>query len=206
VIAGDILGKLGVPFDAGEKEDETTDFAEKRREEETTDYTDYTEKRRSFNKSSLQSAKSAKSVVQFLLSKKGMLRPASPDNNDADRCLRCDQVCEICCDVCPNRANMAFTVQGFAQPRQIVHFDRMCNECGNCAIFCPHSGKPYTDKFTVFSSAEDFSNSENCGVLFNADGSLKLRLEDKTVLECGRDDARIPDNYRRMIAAVEAYR
>ena len=36
-----------------------------------------------------------------------------------------------------------FTV---SQTRQIVHIDDLCNECGNCATFCPTSGRPYRDK------------------------------------------------------------
>ena len=31
---------------------------------------------------------------------------------EAARCLRCDEVCEICTEVCPNRANVAVTVPG----------------------------------------------------------------------------------------------
>ena len=43
--------------------------------------------------------------------------------------------------------------------------DRLCNECGNCASFCPYAGGPDRDKFTLFGSAEDFSDSENQGFL-----------------------------------------
>ena len=39
----------------------------------------------------------------------------------------------------------------------------MCNECGNCGIFCPHDGNPYKDKITVFWSEEDFVDSTNKG-------------------------------------------
>lgn len=54
------------------------------------------------------------------------------------RCLGCATVCETCCEVCPNRANVAIKVPG-KRERQIVHVDGMCNECGNCAVFCPYS-------------------------------------------------------------------
>ncbi len=39
---------------------------------------------------------------------------------------------------------------------QIVHVDRMCNECGNCETFCPYASAPYKDKFTLFNSESDF--------------------------------------------------
>ena len=94
------------------------------------------------------------------------------------RCLGCPSVCEVCVDVCPNRANVAVHVPGKRQA-QIVHVDGMCNECGNCAVFCPYNGRPYRDKFTLFWSEEDFNDSENEGFLnLGADG-VKLRLDGK---------------------------
>lgn len=40
---------------------------------------------------------------------------------------------------------------GFQNRFQTLHLDAYCNECGNCAQFCPWNGKPYKDKITVFS-------------------------------------------------------
>ena len=53
--------------------------------------------------------------------------------------------------------------EGFSNYCQIIHLDAYCNECGNCATFCPWNGKPYTDKVTVFSLQSDFENSANPG-------------------------------------------
>ena len=36
------------------------------------------------------------------------------------RCLGCGSVCEVCCDVCPNRANVAIKVPGLVK-HQVVH-------------------------------------------------------------------------------------
>ena len=94
------------------------------------------------------------------------------------RCLGCPTVCEACADVCPNRANVAIHVPGKCQA-QIIHVDGMCNECGNCAVFCPYSGRPYRDKFTLFWSEEDFEDSENEGFLMTGANSVKLRLYGK---------------------------
>jgi putative selenate reductase len=99
------------------------------------------------------------------------------------RCLECNFLCNRCVEVCPNRANVAMPVtpeDGFFDPYQIYHIDAYCNECGNCARFCPYEkGQPYKDKFTVFSFKEDFENSTNPG--FFLDGSdLLLRSEGKT--------------------------
>ena len=92
------------------------------------------------------------------------------------RCLGCPSVCEVCADVCPNRANVAVRVPGRCQA-QIIHVDGMCNECGNCAVFCPWNGKPYRDKFTLFRSAEDFEDSGNEGFLMTGGDSVRLRLD-----------------------------
>ena len=92
------------------------------------------------------------------------------------RCLGCPSVCEVCADVCPNRANVVIHVPGRRQA-QILHVDGMCNECGNCAVFCPYNGKPYRDKFTLFRSEEDFADSENEGFLPVGADSVKVRLD-----------------------------
>jgi putative selenate reductase len=42
------------------------------------------------------------------------------------------------------------------QSRQILHVDDLCNECGNCATFCVHQGKPHVDKPRLFLSRADF--------------------------------------------------
>ena len=92
------------------------------------------------------------------------------------RCLGCPTVCEACADVCPNRANVAIHVPGRCQA-QIIHVDGMCNECGNCAVFCPYNGKPYRDKFTLFWSEKDFADSENEGFLMIGEDTVKLQLD-----------------------------
>ena len=89
--------------------------------------------------------------------RKGIL--AEPEGGDAQRCLGCSTVCENCADVCPNRANVVVKLpDGRAQ---ILHVDRMCNECGNCLVFCPYDSAPYRDKFTLFKTREGFDESVN---------------------------------------------
>ena len=88
-----------------------------------------------------------------------------PGKCEADRCINCNTVCESCVSVCPNRANVAIAVPG-KEMRQILHVDYMCNECGNCAHFCPYTdGRPYKDKFTLFANEKDFEDSENNGFM-----------------------------------------
>jgi putative selenate reductase len=99
---------------------------------------------------------------------------------EAARCMQCASFCDKCVEVCPNRANYTFIIspvsvtlpmlacrQGklavageevfqVAQARQIIHVDDFCNECGNCATFCVHDGKPYLDKPRLYLNEGDF--------------------------------------------------
>ena len=134
--------------------------------------------------------------------RKGDLRLGCAACSKNSGCLGCATVCEACCDVCPNRANVSITVPGLAQ-HQVVHVDGMCNECGNCAVFCPWSGRPYKDKLTLFWSAEDMGNSENQGFLAQPDGTFLVRVGGKTAAY-DVDDAAcgLPEEVRLTIKAT----
>jgi putative selenate reductase len=132
--------------------------------------------------------------------KKGVVAGAKQDNTDGYRCLSCNLLCEICVDVCPNRANVAVELP--AGRHQILHIDRMCNECGNCAVFCPHAGKPYKDKLTFFSCEEDFADSENAGFLKTGADTYKIRLEDKSTVTFRMGGKTIPDMWIAVLDAV----
>jgi putative selenate reductase len=105
--------------------------------------------------------------------KKGELCLDCGSCTQAERCLECAAVCEQCVDVCPNRANVSVEVDGV---RQIVHLDSQCNECGNCAVFCPYDSAPYREKLTLFDAEADFADSENAGFLPLGGGKFRLRL------------------------------
>ena len=98
---------------------------------------------------------------------------------EALRCLQCSAICDKCVEVCPNRANVVYTVEPVSwevpvvrvedggvetvrrepfrvtQRRQIIHIDDFCNECGNCATFCVHRGDPAKEKPRLFLRLED---------------------------------------------------
>ena len=121
---------------------------------------------------------------------------------EADRCLQCDEVCSICVTVCPNRANIEFTVEPLEfkvqqvqqtgdgieisdvetvrieQKYQILNLGDYCNECGNCATFCPTKGAPYQDKAKFHLTAESFA-SARIGYYFSADNRLAYKHDER---------------------------
>ncbi|MBU2439384.1 putative selenate reductase subunit YgfK, partial [bacterium] len=156
-----------------------------------------------------------KQQISEIYNKKGRLIPAaiSEDDrviaeNEAGRCLECKVICNKCVDVCPNRANVAIAIdkkEGFQDAWQILHLDALCNECGNCATFCPYDGKPYKDKLTLFTIMEDFKNSKNNGfIITGSPGNqlITLRLKKNLwKLKLNKDgklipvDSSCPDDY-----------
>lgn len=134
-----------------------------------------------------------------LLSKRGDLC-TDCDSCDDSRCLGCATVCETCASVCPNRANVAVKVPGMAM-RQIIHVDGMCNECGNCAVFCPYESRPFKDKLTLFWSVEDFHDSENQGFLVDGENVL-ARLDGKELRGSLNGASEIPEDVMNVVRAV----
>lgn len=109
------------------------------------------------------------------VSRRGILKMPESMEQEGERCLDCAAICENCVDVCPNRANLAIRVPGMAM-EQILHVDFMCNECGNCKVFCPYASAPYQDKFTLFANEKDFEDSKNEGFVVLDAGQKKVRV------------------------------
>jgi len=103
---------------------------------------------------------------------------------EASRCLQCDEYCNICVSVCPNRANRHYQLEPktyfyqnifvkgdsfrlsdekqlkILQNNQVYNIADYCNECGNCSTFCPTSGDPYKDKPQIHLSRESFDKAD----------------------------------------------
>ncbi len=117
--------------------------------------------------------------------------------NEASRCLLCDEVCNICTTVCPNLAFHAYEtfprqwslqkISGsngtykladdqyfrLEQKLQILHIADWCNLCGNCETFCPSAGKPYEDKPHLYLKTESFEANRE-GYFFDKE---KLQIQ-----------------------------
>ena len=140
--------------------------------------------------------------VDAIYQKKGIL--AEPGNGkEVDRCLGCSTVCENCVDVCPNRANISVKVPGMAKA-QVIHVDYMCNECGNCKVFCPYASAPYLDKFTLFASEKDMADSKNDGfAVLNRDAlECKVRFIGNELIWKKGEDTKVPEGLQKLIEAV----
>jgi putative selenate reductase len=145
-----------------------------------------------------------------IMAKKGVLRNTCNPGEESDRCLECSYICNICVEVCPNRANFAVKVNnGNLKCRnQVIHIDGMCNECGNCQAFCPYDSEPYRDKFTLYWSVEDFEDSKNAGFVLVDESSLKFRVRlgentsDVIFDKRGKCDKPIPEEVAGIILAV----
>ena len=103
---------------------------------------------------------------------------------EAERCLYCDDICNICVGVCPNFANVAFESDKMNLPvycvykngsdkifevinffeikqnNQILNVADFCNECGNCVTFCPTSGSPFQTKPRFYLTEDSFNKEE----------------------------------------------
>ncbi len=116
----------------------------------------------------------AKADYVDAVAKKGIMADPAEPAKEGERCLSCQVSCQNCADACPNRANVVVKLPD-GRP-QIIHVDKMCNECGNCTTFCPYASQPCKDKFTLFQTEKDMIESGNNGFLFLPDGKIRVRL------------------------------
>lgn len=93
-----------------------------------------------------------------------------------NRCLSCNIVCNKCVEVCPNIANTPIKVEGLTDVNQILHLEGLCNECGNCEVFCPYDSDPAKDKFTLFWRVSEFEKyTKQEGYVYTGENTLKMR-------------------------------
>ncbi len=131
------------------------------------------------------------------LSKRAVLNPDFKCG-DPSRCLECGGLCGMCVECCPNRCNEYLEVNG---KKQVIHIDCICNECGNCAVFCPYEGHPFRDKITVFSDRASLDDSTNQGFAALGDGKYAIRWNG-AVCECALEE--VPADLQEVIKAYEA--
>ncbi|MBI2833402.1 MAG: glutamate synthase [Acidobacteria bacterium] len=111
-------------------------------------------------------------------------------------CLTCDK----CIPVCPNDATFAFAIPPCVIPvvrawkaggswewrlegmltidraHQIAIFADLCNDCGNCDVFCPEDGGPYVAKARFFGSRHTWRRSPLDGFCLERRGRREIVL------------------------------
>jgi len=130
---------------------------------------------------------------------------------EAERCLYCNDVCNVCVSVCPNRANFTYYVRPgdylvqkainkkgkfrietertmrLTQDVQVLNIGDFCNECGNCTTFCPTAGDPYKNKPKFYLTDHSFKEEANA---FRISGKvLKARVDGHEYMLEEKDDA-----------------
>ncbi len=112
-------------------------------------------------------------------------------------CLTCD----ICIDVCPNNAIFPLHIPeptipihiikmfdgkwsildngsiNICKAHQIAIISDLCNECGNCDVFCPEQGEPYIFKPTLCMTEHAFNERSKDGdfCILNNKNSMVIR-------------------------------
>ena len=119
--------------------------------------------------------------------------------NEAERCLQCDEICNICTTVCPNFANYSYEIEPVSyylqkaiqlengeikiqnqglfevnQKYQIINIANFCNECGNCNTFCPTNSAPYKEKPKFWLTKSSFDMADEGFYLDNTKNEKTL--------------------------------
>jgi putative selenate reductase len=116
---------------------------------------------------------------------------------EAARCLQCDAICNVCVNVCPNKAIVPFEVKPtevniptvidnqdkpyvsfesklpILQKHQVIVLADWCNACGICNAFCPSVGSPNLNKLRVYFNKDAFNN-ESLGLLISKTDEYKM--------------------------------
>lgn len=86
--------------------------------------------------------------------------------------------CNVCVTVCPNDAFFRLPAPAgmeIAGRQQYLLFAELCNECGNCMVFCPEEGDPAAVKPALFLDPDRFSRGDRPGFLLaGSDGSVSV--------------------------------
>lgn len=132
----------------------------------------------------------------------------SEARQEASRCLYCDEICNICVSVCPNRANYSYLIKPttyqlqkavkkddhtitfeednvfeISQQYQVLNIADFCNECGNCTTFCPTAGSPFKDKPKFHLTIKSFNGSDDGYFLSKFSNKLVLIFKQKNQIK-----------------------
>jgi putative selenate reductase len=86
------------------------------------------------------------------------------------------------------------------QRHQVLNIADLCNECGNCATFCPTADRPYRDKPRLCLTEAGFELEDDCFYL--REGVIKRRVDGRVETLTEGDDHLVyeTDNFRARLA------
>ncbi len=93
--------------------------------------------------------------------------------------------CNFCVTVCPNDAFFKLPTpqgSGIEGRQQYLVLAELCNECGNCMVFCPENGDPARIKPKLYMDRERFETAHGPAFLVS-DGTGTVRVEAKPGVE-----------------------
>ena len=82
--------------------------------------------------------------------------------------------CNLCVTVCPNDAFFRLPTpkdSGLSSRQQYIVLAELCNECGNCMVFCPENGDPAKIKAKLYLDEDRFQAAQGQGFFVSADGA-----------------------------------
>ncbi len=85
--------------------------------------------------------------------------------------------CNFCVTVCPNDAFFRLpTIEGSDMEGRQQYFllTELCNECGNCLMFCPEEGDPALVKPRLFIDPNRFAAAEGQAFLLTGNGGVEI--------------------------------
>jgi putative selenate reductase len=90
--------------------------------------------------------------------------------------------CNFCITVCPNDAFFNIkSLEGMPDRQQYLVLSELCNECGNCMVFCPEDGDPAMIKPRLYTDAALYEARDGQGFLLHDGRITAARADDETI-------------------------
>ncbi len=90
--------------------------------------------------------------------------------------------CNFCITVCPNDAFFNIkSLEGMPDRQQYLVLSELCNECGNCMVFCPEDGDPAMIKPRLYTDAALYEARDGQGFLLHDGRITDARADDETI-------------------------
>jgi putative selenate reductase len=92
--------------------------------------------------------------------------------------------CNFCITVCPNDAFFSIkSLPEMPDRQQYLLLAELCNECGNCMVFCPENGDPAQIKPRLYTDLELYAGRQDQGQGFLLENGriVEARADDETM-------------------------